>query len=58
MPYPDFVQFNKLGTLGFEPKSDALEASILARLYYVPARIEVERWFIKVPFEGSLRFST
>ena len=25
-----------MGVLGFEPKSDALEATILAKLYYTP----------------------
>jgi hypothetical protein len=28
----------KMGTEGFEPPSEALEATILARLYYVPDR--------------------
>jgi hypothetical protein len=36
-----------MGTEGFEPSSAALEAAILARLYYVPAHIQGGRSLFK-----------
>jgi hypothetical protein len=35
-----------MGTEGFEPPSEALEATILARLYYVPDTIQEEEMLI------------
>jgi hypothetical protein len=41
-----------MGTAGFEPESEALEAPILARLNYVP---ELERWTINFFLKVSIR---
>ena len=46
---------NKMGMAGFEPESFALEANILAKLYYIPKTF-LEKRFIKKT-EGNYGFN-